>query len=153
MDTWIAANHTCPMITATLLVDEARLMVMQRVPYRHQGRTKTGLDCLGMVLHILEKHDVVPKNFERRNYSRLPMNELLDRMTLHCERTDTLVAGCALLIQFPSQRRPSHLALYTADQTIIHSYGVVKRVVEHGYRTPWPEITNSYWKLPGVTYG
>lgn len=133
------------------LIQTARELARQNVKYLHQGRGLNGLDCIGMVLYILSKHRVLPVDFERRNYGRLPMEELLQKATLYCERIEVPVNGCMVLIRWPGERRPAHVALY-ADGNLIHCYATIGKVVEHGYRKNWVKWTDSFYRLPGVIY-
>jgi len=138
-------------IQAAVLIETARELVRAKVKYLHQGRNLNGLDCIGMVLYILGKHQVLPTDFERRNYGRLPLGELLSKTSVYCEKIDSPVNGCMVLITWPGERRPSHVALYT-DGNLIHCYATARKVVEHGFRAPWTRWANSYHKLPGVIY-
>lgn len=138
-------------VQAEVLIETARSLARLKVPYLHQGRNLNGLDCIGMVLYVLSKHDVLPPDFERRNYGRLPMGELLDKTSVYCEKIESPINGCMVLIRWPGERRPAHVALY-ADGNLIHCYATVKKVVEHGFRAPWTRWADSYYKLPGVIY-
>jgi cell wall-associated NlpC family hydrolase len=138
------------MVTAEELIVEARRWI--GTPYRHQGRTAAGLDCIGFIIWVLAQKDLLPTDFERQNYGRLPQRELLERTALYCTPIPEPIPGCLLLIRWPGQREPGHAALY-AGETMIHSYAISKQVIEHGYRAPWPRLTVNRWLLPGVRYG
>lgn len=43
--------------------------------------------------------------------------------------------GDILLMRFTAE--PQHVAIYTADDTIIHSYEAVKKVCEHSLNSQW----------------
>lgn len=139
------------MVSVMELTVAARKLVEKKVPYRHQGRTLEGLDCIGMVLYLLNELKLLPHGFERQNYGRLPLAELLDKAARYCEEIDQPVDGCMVLITWPGDKMPSHCALYSAGN-LIHCYASARRVVEHGYRKNWVRWTDSAWKLPGVTY-
>lgn len=139
-------------IKPEVLIETARELARKKVRYLHQGRSLSGLDCIGMILYILAEHKVLPADFERRNYGRLPMSELLEKTSVYCEKIEKPVNGCLVLIRWPGERRPAHAALY-ADGNLIHCYATVRKVVEHGYRQRWVDWTDSFYKLPGVIYG
>ncbi len=133
------------------LIASARELVKLRTPYLHQGRTLHGLDCIGMIIYLLSKHKMLPAEFERTNYGRLPMAELLEKAAAYCKEVLEPQDGCMVLIAWPGDRRPSHAALY-AEGNLIHCYASIGKVVEHGHRKKWKDWTDSYWELPGVTY-
>lgn len=139
------------LVAVDSLVATARELVSERVGYLHQGRTSHGLDCIGMILYILSKHGVLPVDFERRNYGRLPMGELLEKTSIYCKKIEEVRDGCMVLIRWPGEKRPAHVALY-ANGNLIHCYAAAGRVVEHGFRAPWTRWANGFYELPGVSY-
>ena len=140
-----AATATVPQ-----LIGEARRWL--GVPYRHQGRSANGLDCIGFVVFVLARVGVLPDEFESRDYGRLPKAELVEKTAMYCTQVDDAEPGTLLLIRWPGERSAGHAAI-CAGPTIIHAYSQSRKVVEHGYRAPWPRITVSRWRLPGVVYG
>jgi cell wall-associated NlpC family hydrolase len=133
------------------LIAVARELVVACVPFRHQGRTLAGLDCIGCVLYVCTRVGVLPQDFERRNYGRLPQAELLQKAATYCSPLTRALPASLILIRWPGDSTPSHAALCTGPN-LIHSYNAVGRVVEHGYRGHWVKRTASIWALPGVRY-
>lgn len=154
MDTGHPGDHprALAMITADDLIDEARRLT--GTPYLHQGRSGQGVDCIGLVLCVCEALGTLPREFERRNYARLPQAELVLRTAHHCTPAPCppREPGLMLLIRWPGAEYASHTAIF-AGQTLIHCYAQAGRVVEHGYRGHWPARTESAWRLPGIAYG
>jgi cell wall-associated NlpC family hydrolase len=145
-------DHTCSrQVKPVELIVAARELVTLRTPYLHQGRTLYGLDCIGMIIYLLNKLELLPKGFERTDYGRLPMAELLEKAAAYCKEVPEPRDGCMVLIAWPGDQRPSHAALY-ADGNLIHCYAGIGKVVEHGHRKKWKDWTDSYWELPGVIY-
>lgn len=134
-----------------VLIAAARELVIAKVPYRHQGRTPLGLDCIGLVILICERLGLIPEEFERNNYGRLPQGELLEKAQKHCAPLPSPVPGALILIRWPGDRAPAHAALCTGDN-LIHSYARLGHVVEHGYRGHWVKRTAAVLALPGVSY-
>jgi cell wall-associated NlpC family hydrolase len=134
------------------LLAEARGLAGRGVPFRHQGRSDSGVDCVGLVLVCLHRVGVLPAEFERQDYGRLSTGELLARVERHCRRLPSATPGCMVLIRWPRDRRPSHVGLYTSEGNLIHCYAQQGRVVEHGFRAPWDRLADSFWALPGVRY-
>lgn len=135
------------MATGRDVVDEARSWV--GAPFRHQGRSRHGVDCVGLIIVVLQELKLIEKNFEIINYGRLPSGELIKRAMQHCTPLPRPCAGSMCVIAWT--RLAAHVAIATPD-TLIHSYESVGKVVEHGYRGRWNKLTHSVWALPGVAY-
>lgn len=142
-------------ITASALIAEARRLC--GTPYRHQGRSASGVDCIGLV--VLAARNAGVDLFaecgidDLRNYGRRPEKELFSVVERFCTPTPVAVPGCLVLIQFPGEKFPRHFALVTEADTLIHAEGLTRQqVIEHGYRAHWLRWTQSRWKLPAVTY-
>lgn len=137
------------MIGRSQLVQEARAWV--GVPYIHQGRTRYGVDCVGLVLCVRDA--VAPWTAlaaEVRNYARHAKDGLLlDRVRQHCTQIDAPEDGAMILIRWPKHRHPSHAAIY-AGGNLIHAYQRARRVVETGFRAHWARDAHSFWRLPDV---
>jgi cell wall-associated NlpC family hydrolase len=134
-------------VSASTVVAEARSWV--GAPYRHQGRARTGVDCVGLPIAIMQELGALPEHFEITNYGRTPTGELAARLVDHCIRTDVAVAGTLLVIAWT--KIAAHVAIFTGD-SMIHAYESVGRVVEHGYRGRWVRMTHSIWRIPDVIY-
>jgi len=85
------------------------------VPYRHQGRTKRGVDCLGLL--VCSARDFGLTVVDNLAYGRKPCHEtmkegLLDHM-VKINRAD-LRPGDVLYIRWPNDPHPLHLALVTS---------------------------------------
>lgn len=122
------------------------------VPFRHQGRSRAGVDCIGLVLCALADVDLLPAQFnEPTNYGRRPNDARFLRGLEHwCYRSPrALLAGDLVLMCWPRMPYPMHIAVYSGT-TIIHSYQSIGRVVESSYSDPWPARTHSWWGVPGV---
>lgn len=108
-------------------------------PFVHQGRIAgLALDCAGLGVHVMKVLGLPVVDF--LGYGRNPhKGMLLDGM----ESQPALVriprsqskAGDVLLIRIGSE--PSHVAIQTGDDSIIHAYQTVGRVVEHRMDSHW----------------
>ena len=143
-------------MTPEQLVDHARSLI--GAGFVHQGRSQYGVDCIGLVNAALKRGTgadlAVLCGFpENVSYSREPSPMLLEQTARICRRLERPVPGCVLLLKMPQAQHPHHLAIYTADGTIIHAEALrAKRVVEHTYGAPWTRFLHSVWALPGVDY-
>lgn len=156
MDPRLTQNHPGA-VSPEALIAEARKLLGDRkagkpaVPYRHQGRSLRGLDCIGLIIYVCERMGVLPQEFERNDYGRLATQELVDKTAVYCRAVDEPGPGVLVLIKWPGERRAGHAALCTGEN-LIHCDRTHGRVVEHGYRGHWVKQTASLWHLPGVNY-
>jgi len=127
------------MITRQEIINAARNYLGVR--YKHQGRTKFGLDCLGLVVRVA--HDLSLSNEDSTDYGSVPDGKRLMReMDARLDITMDAKPGDVLLMRF--DKNPQHLAIMT-DKGIIHSYAQVRGVVEHGLDDEWAKrIVRSY---------
>jgi cell wall-associated NlpC family hydrolase len=130
------------------VIAEARSWV--GVPFRHQGRSRHGIDCVGLPIVVGQVLGIFPAKFEIANYGRTPTGELEQRIISHCEPARFARAGGLVVIAWTT--KAAHVAICTGD-TLIHAYERIGKVVEHGYRGRWVRMTHSTWQLPGVMYG
>jgi cell wall-associated NlpC family hydrolase len=143
------------MITPQQLIDEARKLV--GTPWRHQGRSKLGVDCIGLVLLAAKNAGLDLVKFSGApvptRYSRHPDPQLYDTVQRYCTRIESPVPGCLLFFKFDADKHPRHFGIYTEQGTMIHAECKTRmQVVEHGHRAHWDRWTHGAWLLPGVSY-
>lgn len=119
------------------------------VPFRHQGRSRRGIDCVGLPIVVGQSLGLLDQQFDAATYGRLPSGELVERVKAHCRPLTAATPGALLVIAWT--KVAAHVAICTGP-TIIHAYEAVGRVVEHSYRGRWIRMTHSAWALPGVAY-
>lgn len=138
------------MIASIQLIGEARGWL--GVPFRHQGRNRAGVDCAGFVVSLLRACDALPPDYrEPTNYPRRPNGELVEILRRYCVRADAAAPAALVVIRWPGEPLPTHVALCTGP-TLIHAYQRARAVVENGYRGAWLRDTDSVWRLPTVRY-
>ena len=137
------------MVSSADFVAAARTWV--GVPFRHQGRSRRGVDCVGLPLAVgVELGLVQVSRIRPPDYGRLPRaGQLEEELLRTCLPCGEPVAGGVVCIRFV--RHVHHLAICTGS-TLIHSYQAAGRVVEHSYGAPWLRRTVSAWRLPGIEY-
>jgi cell wall-associated NlpC family hydrolase len=145
---------TLPLVTTPAeVIREAR--TWRGVPFRHQGRDRNGIDCIGLPIVILQALGALPPDFEATDYARFPhQNNLQQRLLKYCTPLPEVVPGC--LVSLTWQRTLAHVAIYTDTDSIIHAYERAPhfRVIEHGFRGMWrTRFKPTAWALPGVRYG
>jgi cell wall-associated NlpC family hydrolase len=134
-------------VTPAAVIAEARRWV--GVPFRHQGRSERGIDCVGLPIVVCQSLGLLDQRSDVANYDRLPSGELVDRLRAHCRPIPAAVPGSLIVIAWT--KIAAHVAICTGE-TMIHAYESVGRVVEHGYRGRWIRLTHSTWALPGLAY-
>ena len=113
------------------LIDAAREMV--GVPFRHEGRSPSGVDCYGLLIVLGQRFGIdVPIEI---GYGRRPSGRHM-RMRLEEYSTpvhrDDISPGDILHIKYDQE--PQHLAIVSNREPlrIIHADSIIGRVVEQG---------------------
>lgn len=131
---------------APLIIAEARSWV--DTPYHHQASRKgVGCDCYGLVWGVAMAVPGLWRPPRVTRYSALPSA----RMARICARDmdrigmDELAPGDVVHIRFHSH--PQHLAIVTADNTVVHSMANLGAVREHRYGGYWRSLTVQAYRL------
>jgi cell wall-associated NlpC family hydrolase len=104
-------------------------------PFRIDGRTHQGLDCVGMIALLFEKEREIAAHYPMRtSRSDLWVKELNRLLT---RRTGKAEMGDALLLS-PSPLT-FHLGLWTGS-SLIHADAKLRRVVETPGDPSWPAL-------------
>lgn len=118
------------------------------VPFRHQGRTINGMDCIG---HLVLSFAAINKPLRNRvDYGRLPANAKLEAaLSLHFGPP---VAGPpqpadVVVLAWEDDPRyvglPCHVGIVAPHPeprigiSLIHCYAISGRVIEHGFSADW----------------
>lgn len=127
------------------------------VPFRHQGRTRHGIDCVNAVREWIAEAGLCPPDVPRRYRPQPDGRQLRDGIEAWMLPTDVPGPGVVALIRI--RREPQHVGLLTGE-TIIHALSrrdgrgrEVGMVVETGWRGDWRMKTVALYRVPGVTYG
>lgn len=141
------------MIAKELVVSTARDWV--GVPFLHQGRSRNGVDCAGLVIAVANELglDVIAGYVDRADYPRDPSNDNMMRLLrkhLSIVRSGEPQAGDVLHFSF--RILPQHVAIYTGgDNRMVHSFNSGKhQVIENGFVGPWPRRLRTIYRFKGV---
>lgn len=128
------------------MIEAARTLV-RVVPWRHQGRSLKGADCVGLFTVIGRM-----VGFEislPTGYSHTPDPKILEAGLR--QYTDELPAAEARpgdLVVIKYLGKGTHLALLT-DKGLLHSSAFERTVVEHSIDGEWQRGIISTWRLKG----
>lgn len=147
----------------------ARARSFKDVPYQHQGRTRNGLDCLGLCWVTyskfvkFEEADFPEGSFDYfHNYARDPdpkrMGEGFQRFFYEVPQDQALPGD---MIWLKILGAPKHMGIVTAGEPLrmIHAYGqlgrhsrnrMVGRVVEHDLDPKWERRVHRILRLKGL---
>jgi len=100
------------------------------VPFVHQGRSMRGMDCAGVLQHIL--HGMGLPYLDNKGYPGRPFDGQLEKILLAEPslvpiKKHELSAGDVIVARI--KRAPQHLLICTGS-TVIHSYKDTGRVVQ-----------------------
>ena len=120
-------------------------------PFRHQGRTAQGLDCVGLLIIIADELGL--PYHDEPNYPRVTMGtEFIRRFregaAMRQKSLAERKAGDILIIR--QRQRPCHVAIYTGENTIVHSYAARGKVFEEPFTKYWERDTVACYEYPGA---
>lgn len=110
----------------------------RRVPYVHQGRTRHGIDCAGLVICVARDLGLVAPSFDIGGYERTPDGvSLLAHCSKWMKRIPALELGTVAVLHFKGSVAPQHMGIVGDYRhggfTLIHANGTVDgkgRVIE-----------------------
>ena len=132
------------------LISECRTYL--GVPWKHQGRSRKGVDCVGFLLLALKHLSI--ETIETKGYSRHPdgvkLKEIMDSQPSFEKVNSPYKRGDIVLLRI--RKEPQHVALLTESGTaelgMIHSFnGGEKKVVEHDFAEYWRQKIVSVYRL------
>jgi hypothetical protein len=120
-------------------------------PWRHRGRTSTGVDCIGLVCVVGDHFDVPYQDID--GYSRSPDGRFVDHVKKFMVYRDpqTAVPGCAVVLR--DQHQPCHIGIITEKYGalyMIHASLARRKVVEEEWNKHWIPNVRCYLDFPGV---
>ena len=142
------------------IVAEARRYL--GVPFRHQGRAMSGIDCAGLVEVVgiaLGDPEVTKLAPKIRGYSRMPQEAEMQRLmaiSLRRKPTGALQLGDIIqTIDHAGYRKVCHMGIVTGLNGgigLIHAYNRVsyEKVVEHTFDPEWAAKISSVFEYHSV---
>lgn len=141
------------MVTRQDIVSEARSWIGTK--YKHLGRVKgSSVDCVGLIIGV--GNSLGLSGFNTDDYSQLPdpvvMKKHLDNELVRIELKEAK-PGDIFWIKWAEN--PQHVAIFSSDdgkgyRTMIHSYALVKKCVEHTLDDIWGKRIVAAYKYKGI---
>lgn len=128
------------------------------VPWRHQGRSRRGVDCVGLLVLVCRELGI--SNYDELGYARLAKGRsLISAIEARCQKVAKPLPGDVLCFRYDSN--PQHVGLCTDHPMgwlgLIHananagpSLALKGRVVECSLSPPWTDRMVAAFRLPGV---
>lgn len=138
------------MPSRTDIVESARKNL--GIPWRHQGRSKTGLDCLGLLIVVADDLGIPyqdEQGYQRRPNGHNLVNKFKDQ--LQEISIKDIQPGDALI--FADEIYPCHVAIVSEKYGklhIIHAHATRRKVLEEQYGYEWPNKLRKAFRFPGV---
>jgi cell wall-associated NlpC family hydrolase len=134
------------------IIAEARKWI--GVPYRHQGRGKFGIDCVGLLIEVAKglgrpvnapsAYSSMPQGYQLLN----PCNEQLWKPA-----RQKVIPGDLGVYWGWNEAEPQHFAFigeHSGRLTVIHSFSKYNEVVEQAYNRLWEKKFHCLYNLPGT---
>ncbi len=148
------------MTTRADVVACARAFVAARIKWKHQGASRLGVDCIGLIGVIaaelgLSDVWVTDASAPYKGYGRQPDPAKIYRACAQFLRPVTpkenAVPGDILLLRF--EEEPMHFAILSAldPPYMVHAYTQAKRVVENRIDELWASRIVCAYQYRGIT--
>lgn len=122
------------------------------VPFMHQGRTRAGVDCLGLAINVGWETGFLPRDYDVQGYGRSPDGRMFGEMSRVLVRIPAPRYGCLVAMRF--DKEPQHVAIvgeHKGHLTLIHSLDEGgRKVIETRLTHPWPSRIVGCFDVPGL---
>lgn len=141
-------------VTVEQLIATARSYTGVR--WHHQGRSRAGLDCAGLVICVA--HDLGLSEFDVTGYGTMPDGSMSELLRQHCRIQPpgaTPRVGHVAEIRFNAE--PQHMGLivpyHLGGMALLHAMSLhPRKVAEHRLDDLWARRIVALYELPGVEY-
>ena len=127
-----------PQQVADMIVAEARTWL--GVPWRHQGSSRAGVDCAGLVVQVAKALELA--DYDTHAYGRRPQGQgFVAHFQAAMDGVAILQAQPGDVLIFADQAYPCHCGFLTErlDQPhLLHAHATRRQVIEEPYIGEWP---------------
>lgn len=122
------------------------------VPFLHQGRSRSGVDCAGLVICVGRELGELATDFDVNGYRRSPDGSMLRECDARLVAISAPEPGAVAMMRFSEE--PQHLAFVVPYRhggfAILHALQKSGRVVEHRLDPLWRGRIVRLFRFPGV---
>jgi cell wall-associated NlpC family hydrolase len=138
-------------VTQLDVVIEARRWL--GVPWRHQGRTRAGVDCAGLV--VMVAHALGLSRYDFRGYGRRAHGQaFVEHFQASMDPLRVAEAQPGDVLVFADQAYPCHCGFLTEkfeQPHLLHAHVTRRKVIEEPYIGEWPEKVKFAFRFRGVS--
>lgn len=100
------------------------------VPWRHQGRSMRGVDCVGLVYCVARDLGILPHDLEVPPYRRVPDGTFLSYFNAHMVRVPLMdmQPGSVIIMSYRDQPYHAGILLTVNPSSLIHAYARFRKV-------------------------
>jgi cell wall-associated NlpC family hydrolase len=124
-------------ITPERIVAEARGWL--GVPWRHQGRSRAGIDCVGLVVRVARALGL--SDYDHTAYGRRAQGQgFVEHFRANMDGVAIPEAGPGDVLVFADQAYPCHCGFLSArlgHAHLIHAHALRRKVIEEPYAGEW----------------
>ena len=117
------------------------------VRFRHQGRTRSGIDCAGLLSVTAVELGLIPYGGRPEYPKNPPAHLVFQALRSVAKRIQGKDAVGGDIVQLVYDERPTHLGLLTFDGTVIHAYVSARKVIEEKLTEDLRHRIVAYWRL------
>ena len=119
------------------------------VKWKHQGRTRSGIDCLGLVVLVAKECGIA--DVDQKTYSPRPDGKsLVRRFSEEMDKIMLTEMQPGDVILFADSIYPCHVAIVSEKHGqlhIIHAHATRRQVLEERYAWEWPEKARQAYRF------
>lgn len=95
-----------------------KLLEYKGTPFKYFGRSKDGLDCVG--LFIVARNEIGLPFYDFKDYSVFPRNNMMEEEMLNFSyKVDKIEKGSIILISYKKGQKPQHSIVYIGNNEVI----------------------------------
>ena len=110
------------------------------VPWRHQGRTRSGIDCVGLVVCVARALRL--SDYDSTGYSRRAQGQgFVEHFRGNMDGVAIPEARSGDVLVFADQAYPCHCGFLTerlGHPHLLHAHATRRKVIEEPYAGEWP---------------
>lgn len=142
------------MTTRAQIVEQA--LTYKDVPWRHMGRSRKGVDCIGLLICVGRDLGLCAPDFDTPPYSKHPDGRMLEGFAEHCDRIPTHAIRPGSMLVFSYYGSPYHTAIVIDPDTgaMVHALASARRcIVDLISNKQYGRTLIGAWDYRGVTDG